>query len=142
MVAECAFLNHPFCPDGDISIQRTFHLLRPFGWVPVKVFDRVRAGRGAVATANASVINLTHESFFVDVSSIDRADLGARRIITMHARSWKKPGLDMRILPLDIGDQFDPVNGTTLGGLLRFNDCHVVLCLAGDHASLAGGAFV
>jgi len=135
-------LHDPFCPDGDISIQRTFHLLRPFGWIPVKVFDRVRTGRGAIPATDASVIDLSYESFFIDVGCIDRADLGAGRIVTMHAWSWKKPGFDVRVLSFDIGYQFDPVNGATLSGLLWPNDRHIVFCLTGDHASLTGSAFI
>jgi hypothetical protein len=142
VAAERAFLHDPFCSDGDISIKGTLHLLRPFGWIPIKVFDGVRASGGAVAATNASVIDLGHESFFVDVRRIDRADLRAGRIVAMHARSWKKPAFDMRILPFDIRDQFNPVDGTTLGGLLRPDDRRIVFCLAGNHARLTGGAFV
>jgi hypothetical protein len=85
---------------------------------------------------------LSYKSFFIDVGGIDRTNLGTGRIVTMHAGSRKKPGLDMGVLSLDIGYQFNPVNGTALGGLLWFNDGHIVFCLTGDHAGLTGSAFI
>ncbi len=142
MAAKRAFLHHPFCSDGDISIQGTFHLLWPFGWVPVKVLDGVRAGGGAVAATDASVIDLPHQSLFIDVGRVDRANLGARRIIAMHARTGKKSGFNMRVLSFNIRDQLDPMNRAAFRCLLWPNDRHVVFRLAGDHTSLAGSAFV
>ncbi len=142
MATKRAFLHNSLCPDGDISIQRTFHLLRPFRWIPVEVFDGVRTSGGAVPATDASVIDLSYESFFIDIGCIDRADLGAGRIITMHTWSWKKPGFDVRVLTFDIGYQFHPVNGAALSSLLWSNDRHIVFCLTRDDAGLASSAFI
>jgi hypothetical protein len=59
------------------------------------------------------MIDLCDESFFVDISGIDRAYLGAGRMITMHTGSGKKSRLNMRIFSFDIRNQFDPVDGAT-----------------------------
>jgi hypothetical protein len=142
VAAESAFLHHPFRSDGDISIKRAFQLLWPFGWIPVKVFDGVGAGGGAVAATNASVIDLSHKPFFIDVSGIDRTDFSAGGIVAMHARAWKKPRFNMRIFSLNIRYEFDPVNRSALSRLLWPDNRYVVLGLAGNHASLAGRAFV
>jgi hypothetical protein len=48
----------------------------------------------------------------------------------------------MRIFSLHVRDQFDPVDGTTLGRLLRPNDPDVILCMAGYHAGLTSRAFI
>jgi hypothetical protein len=142
VAAKGAFLHHPFRSDGDISIKRTFHFLWPFGWVPVKVLDGVRTGSGAVPTTNTSVIDLSYKSFLIDIGCINRADLGAGRVITMHTGSRKKPRFDMRVFSLNIGYQFDPVNGPAFGCLLWPNDRYIVFRLTGDHTSLTGSAFV
>jgi hypothetical protein len=88
------------------------------------------------------MIDLSDKSFLIDIGCIDRADLGAGRVITMHARSWKEPGFDMRVFSLKIGYQFDPVNGAAFSCLLWPNDRHIVFGLAGDHTSLTGSALI
>lgn len=142
MAAESALLYHPFRSDGDISIQRALQLLWPFGWIPVKVFDRVGASGSAVAATNASVIDLAHKPFLIDVRRIDRTNFSAGGIVAMHAGAWKKPGFDMRVVSFNIGNQFDPVDRATFRCLLWPDDRHVVLRLAGDHTRLTGSAFV
>jgi len=76
------------------------------------------------------MINLYHESLFVFVGGVDRAHLGARGVIAMHARSGKQSRLDTRIFSLDIGDQFYPVDGASLRRLFRPNDPQIVFCMA------------
>ena len=142
MAAKGTFLHHPFRSDGDISIEGTFHFLWPFGWIPVKVFDGVRTGSGAVPTADASVIDLSHEALFIDVGSEDGADLGAGRIVAMHAGPWKKPNSNMRVFSLHIRYQLDPVNRAAFCCLPWPDDRHVVFRLAGDHAGLTASTSV
>jgi hypothetical protein len=48
----------------------------------------------------------------------------------------------MRIFPLDIRDQFDPVDGTALRRLLRSDDSNIVFCMAGNDTGLACRAFI
>jgi hypothetical protein len=60
------------------------------------------------------MIDLGDQPLLVDIGGINRADFGAGRMITMHAGSWKKSCLDVRIFPFNIGDQLDPVDGATL----------------------------
>ncbi len=114
MAAEGAFLNDPAGPARDISVEHPLHLLRPFRFVPVEIFYRIWTGRCAVTTPNAAMIDLGNESLWVEIRRINRADLGAGRIITMHAGPWKEPSFDIRILSFNIGDQFHPMNGTAL----------------------------
>jgi hypothetical protein len=142
VATESALLHHPFRSDGDISIEGTFHLSWPFRGIPVKVFDGIRTSSSAVPTTNTSVIDLTYKSFLIDIGRIDRADLGAWRVITMHAGSWEKPDLEMRVLSLNIRDQFDPVNGSASCCFLWSNDRYIIFRLAGDHTSLASRAFI
>src|SRR4030043_514166 len=102
MTAESAFFNDPFCSNRDITIERTPHFFRPLRCIPVKIFYGVRTCGGTVSTADASIIDLCHQSFFVFVSGIDGAHLGARRMIAVHTGSGKKSRLNMRIFSLDI----------------------------------------
>jgi hypothetical protein len=88
------------------------------------------------------VVDLGDQSLWIKVGGKHRTDFRARRIVTMHARPWKKPGFDMRVLSFDIGDQLDPMNGTTLRRLPRTYYWDIILGLAGNHASLTGGAFI
>jgi hypothetical protein len=110
--------------------------------VPIEILNGIRTRRGTISATNASVIDLSHKTFFIDVGSIDWADLGARRIVAMHARPGKQSGLDMRIFPLNIRDQFYPADRATFRGFFGSDDPHVVFRLAGDHASLTGSAFI
>jgi hypothetical protein len=88
------------------------------------------------------MIDLCDESFFVDISGIDRAYLGAGRMITMHTGSGKEPGFDMGVFPFDVGNEFDPVDRTTLCGLFRSDQGNIILSMAGNDTSLASRAFV
>jgi hypothetical protein len=72
--------------------------------IPIKILYGVRASGRAVSAADASVINLRHQAFFVFISGIDGAHLGTRRVIAMHTGSWKKSRLNMRVFSLDIRD--------------------------------------
>jgi hypothetical protein len=88
------------------------------------------------------MIDLGDQSFLGDIGRINRADLGAGRVITLHARSWKQSCFDVRIFPFDIGDQVDPMDRAALCSLLGSNNGHVILRLACNHASLACRALV
>jgi hypothetical protein len=112
------------------------------GWKPVKVFDGVGTGCRAVTAANTSIIDLSYQSFLIDIGRIDWAYFGAGRVIAMHARPWKKPGFNMGILSLNIRYQFDPVNRSAFCCLLWSDDGNIIFRLAGDHTSLTGSAFI
>jgi hypothetical protein len=48
----------------------------------------------------------------------------------------------MRIFPLDIRDQFDPVDGAAFRRLLRSDDSNIILRMAGNDTSLASRALI
>jgi len=79
--------------------------------IPIEILHGVRACGRAISAANASIINLCDEAFFVLVSGIDGAYLGTRRMITVHTGSRKESRFNMGIFSLDIRNQFDPVDG-------------------------------
>jgi hypothetical protein len=142
MVAKRAFLHHSFCPDGNISIERTFHLLRPFRRIPVEILYSIGTGRGTVSAPDAAVIDLCHQSLFVNIGSVDRTDFGARWIIAMHTGSWEKPGFDMGKFPFNIRDEFNPVDGAAFGRFFWSDDGDIVFRLAGDDTGLTSAALV
>jgi len=59
----------------------------------------------------------------------------------VHAGSREEPGFDTGILPFNVGDQFDPVDGSTLQ-ILGADDGNIVFRLTGDDTGLAGRASV
>jgi len=60
----------------------------------------------------------------------------------MHTGPGKKSGLDMRIFPLDIRDQFYPADRATFGGFFGSDDPHIVFCMAGHNTGLASRTFI
>jgi len=112
------------------------------GGIPIEIFHGIGTCGGAVPAANASVINLCDEAFFVFVSSIDRAHLGTGRVITMHTGSRKKSRFDTRIFSLDIRNQFDPVDGAAFRRLLWSDDINIIFCMTGNDTSLASRTFI
>ena len=66
----------------------------------------------------------------------------ARGIVTVHAGSREEPGFDTGILPFNVRDQFDPVDGSTLFRFLGADDGNIVFRLTGDDTGLAGRASV
>jgi hypothetical protein len=115
VVAEGAFLHHSLRSERDIPIEGTSHLFWPFGGIPVEILYGVRASRRTVSAADATVIDLCHQSLFIDISSVDRTDLHTGGMIAMHAGPWEKPCLDVWVFPFNIRDKFNPVNGAPLG---------------------------
>jgi hypothetical protein len=110
--------------------------------VPIEILYGIGAGGGAVSATDTPVIDLGHQPFFVFISCVDRADLGAGRVIAMHTRSGKKPRFEMRVFPFDIGDQFNPVDRSAVGGLFGSNERNIIFRMAGHHTRLASGTFV
>jgi hypothetical protein len=82
------------------------------------------------------MIDLGHKPLVIDVRRIDGADFGTGWMVTMHAGPRKKPRFDTGILSFNVGDQFNPVDGATLGRFLRPDDGDIVFRLTGDHAGL------
>jgi hypothetical protein len=79
--------------------------------IPIEILHGVRACGRAISATDATIINLGDKALFVFISRIDGAHLGTGGMIAMHAWSGKKSRLNVRIFPLDIRDQFDPVDG-------------------------------
>jgi hypothetical protein len=142
MMTKRAFFNNPLCPGGNISVEGSPHFRGPLGLVPIEILDGVRTGCRTISATDATVIDLGNQSLFVDIGGIDRTDLGARGIVTVHTGSREEPGFDSGILPFNVRDQFDPVDGSTLPRFLRADDGDIVFRLTGDDAGLAGGASV
>src|SRR5208282_2626019 len=67
--AERTLLDYALGAHGHVGIQVVLHILRPFRQVPVEVLYRVGAGVGAVATSDASRINLRDQPFGILVRS-------------------------------------------------------------------------
>jgi hypothetical protein len=63
-------------------------------------------------------------------------------MIAMHTGSGKKSRFDARIFSLDIWDDFDPVDGSSLCRLFGSDDPDIIFCMAGNHTSLASRAFI
>jgi len=142
MMTKRAFFDNPFCPERNISVEGALHFLGPFGFVPIKILDGVRTGCRTISAADATVIDLGNQPLFVDIGGINRTNLSARGIVTVHAGPREEPGFDTGILPFNIRDQFDPVDGSTLRRFLGADDGNVVFGLTGDDTRLAGGASV
>jgi len=112
------------------------------GGIPIEILHGVGTCCGAVPASDAPVINLCDKAFFVFVSRIDWAHFGTRRVIAMHTGSGEKPCFDTGIFSLDIWNQFDPVDGTAFGRLLRADDPNIIFRMAGNDASLASRTFI
>jgi len=110
--------------------------------VPIKIFYGIGACRGTIPATDASMIDLYHESLFIFVGGVDRAHLGARGVIAMHAWSGKQSRLDTRIFPLDIRNQLHPINGAPLCGLFGSNDPQIVFCMASHDTGLTSRTFI
>src|SRR6266545_2710684 len=83
-MTESAFLHHAFWAHRHIRVlSRLFFLVS----VPIEIFCIVRTSCHAEAAANAARVYLRDNPFWVAVGRINRTDLGARRIITLKARS-------------------------------------------------------
>jgi hypothetical protein len=63
-------------------------------------------------------------------------------MLAMHAWPWEEPRFDMWIFAFDIGEEFNPVDGATLGRFFRPNDGDIILCVAGHHTGLAPRASI
>jgi hypothetical protein len=138
MMAKRAFFDNPFCPDGNISVEGSLHFLGPLGFVPIEILDGVRTGCRTIPATDATVIDLGNQPLLVDIGGIDRTDLGTRGIVTVHAGSREEPGFDTGILPFNVRDQFDPVDGSTLCRFVGADDGNIVFRLTGDDTGLAG----
>jgi len=85
---------------------------------------------------------LGDQSFFVDISGVDRTNFRTGGVVTMHTGPWKESSFDVRILPFDVRDQLDPVNRAAFGRFHWSDDRNIVLCLASNDTCLTSGALV
>jgi hypothetical protein len=142
VTAECAFLHHALCPEGNVAIERALHLLGPFGWVPVEVLDGVRTSRGTVAAADAPVIDLGHQpSSLMYVANTGQTFVHGR-LITVHARNRKKVHLYMRIGSLHFGDEIHPEFCSSQLGILFSHNGNIILLPTGYYTGLTTCTFV
>jgi hypothetical protein len=112
------------------------------GFIPVEILDRVGTGRGTIPASDTPVIDLCNQTLFIDISGIDRTDFRARGMIAVHARPWKQSGFDVRIFSLNIGDQFDPVDGTAFCGFFRPDDWDIIFRLTSHDTGCASRASI
>ncbi len=141
-MTEGTFFHDPLRPNGDIPVQGLPHLLWPSRLIPVEESDGIRTSRRTIPTPDTTRKDLGHEPLGVPVGRIDRTDLYTRRFVAMHARPWDESGPDMRILPLEKGNDLYPVDRSSHGCLCGADDRHVVFCFTGNDASLASRASV
>jgi len=141
-MAETTFFHHTFPSEGDVTIERTLHLLWPLGFIPVETSDIVRAGCGAVSATDASIKDNSHQPFLILIGGAHWADLYTGWMFTMHTWSWKEPCFDVRVLPFNIWEEFNPMDGAALCRFLGTDDRNIVFCMAGYHTSLTSRAFI
>ena len=140
--AKRAPLHNAAGADGHIRIKLVAHSLRPLGFPPVEEPDLVGAVIGAVAGADAAVVDLDVHPFVVVISGVDWADGFAGGVFAVLAHNGDKAGLDVGVLAFPIPLDADPFVGAgLLKGLLGV-DRQVVFGLASDDAGLAAGASV
>src|SRR4030043_1132294 len=113
-MAKSAFLHHTFRPDGDVAIERSFHLLWPFRCIPVEMTDSVGTGCCAIPATDASMENDSHQPFFIHIGGPHGTDLDTGGVFTVHAGPWNDPGFEVRILSFDVRKKLHPVDGTAL----------------------------
>jgi hypothetical protein len=110
--------------------------------MPVEILNSIGAGRRAITAPDTAVIDLSDKPLIIDIRRIDGADLGTGGVITMHAGPWKEPRFDMGILSLNVRDQFNPMDGATLGRFVRSDDGDIVFRLTSDHTGLTSGTSI
>jgi hypothetical protein len=110
--------------------------------MPVEISNGIGTIGDAHSNPNASRVDLLYNPLRVNMSSIDRTDLGAGRPITMHAGDRKKMHLHIGIGSFYFGDQIHPELCPSQFGLLFTYGGNIILLAAGHHTSLTAGAFI
>ena len=112
--AEGAFFHHALGAGGDVGVKLQVERLRPLGLIEVEAPHGVGAVVGAVAGADAAVVNLDVKTLIIVVGSEYRAHGLAWRVLTVLAHYGNVPGLDVGELAFPIPLYADPLVGPLL----------------------------
>ena len=110
--------------------------------MPVEISNRVWAVGDTHPDSDAARIDLRNDSLRIFVSRCDRADLGARRLITVHAGQGDEAHLHIGIGSLNLMDEIHPEFCPSQIGILLSHNGNIILLPAGNHASLTACAFI
>src|SRR3972149_2749014 len=140
--AEGALLHDPARPGGDVRVElfgQRPGKLRP---EPIVGAHFVGTGVATEARPDTAVVDLGVQPFRIVVGGKYRADRLAWRLGALLAHQRHEARLDVRVLPLPVALDNDPVHPAPIGRLLFADDRDVVLGVAGDEACLAAGAAI
>ncbi len=119
-------------------LQRLF----PVGIVEIEIAHGVGAGVGAIARADAAIVDLAVQAFVGVIAGVDRADRLAGSVVALLAQHRLKRSLHIGELAFPIALDANPVLGAAARGLILADRGDVVFGVAGNHARLAARAAV
>ena len=138
--AERALLHHADFAHRDVRVELQVQRLVPGRVEEVEEAHVVRAGVGAVAGADAAVVDLRVQAVFGVVAGVGRTDRLARGGVALLAQHRPELHLHVGKLALPVAFDADPVHGAAARRLLGADGRNVVLGVAGRDARLAARA--
>src|SRR6185295_11816477 len=140
--AERALLHHADFADRDVGIEMQMQRLVPRWIEEVEEAHVVGTRVGAVARADAAVVDLGVQTIGRVMTRIGRAYRLARRVVAVlaHHRTELQP--DVGELALPVALDANPVLGAPAGGLIGSDRGDVVLRMAGGDARPAAVAAI
>ena len=138
--AERALLHHADFAHRDVGVELQVQRLLPLRVEEVEEADVVRAGVGAVARADAAVVDLRVQAVLVVVAGVGRAHRLARRVVALLAHHRPELEPHVREVAFPVALDADPVHGAAARRLLGADRRDVVLGMAGRDAGFAARA--
>jgi len=142
VVTEAALFRHALVAQFHVGIRGFRGVSLPFGFPPVEPLERVRAGVDAIATADATPVDLRDGALVVFVGGGDGTNVSARRRFTLLAHYRHDIRRDIRIFAFYFGQDLHPANETPHRGEFGTAQWRVRLGSARHHARLTTRAFV
>ncbi len=140
--AEGALLHHPDRADRDVGIELQLQWLVPLLIEEVEEAHVVGARVGAVAGADAAVVDLRVEAVLVPVGGVGRAHRLARGVVAVLAEDRAELHPHVREVAFVITLDADPVHGAAPRRLEVANGGNVVFGMARRDAGFAARALV
>jgi hypothetical protein len=110
--------------------------------MPVEISNGIGTIGDAHSHTDAAWVDLLYDSFRVNVSGVDRTDLGAGRPITLHTGDGKKMHLRIGIGSFYFRDQVHPELRPSQFGPFFSGKGDIILLTAGHHTGLTARALV
>ena len=142
LVAEGALLHHAAFAQGDVGVQLQIERSLPLRFKPVEDTNRVGAGVGAIACADATVVDLRVQTFRGLVTRVGGTDrlAGCGVALLAKYRNVFHPHVGPFALPVSFNA--NPGEHPAFGGFLFSHGRDIVFRLTGDDAGLAARAAV